>query len=161
MSLPSEVQTAFTQILSQEIEQTQSLLALLQKEYQLLKTPADPDLKSLLEQKRQQLQAVENSVKHHNRLLSDHGLTPDRRGTEQLLRECKANPELLEQWQTFSRLLGECQKQNEINGGAVKLNQHHVAQALDILRGIATSDKTYGPAGETRPNSTSKSLGKA
>ncbi|MET0066207.1 MAG: flagellar protein FlgN [Candidatus Thiodiazotropha sp.] len=161
MSLTTEIQTAFSQILDQEIAQTQSLLILLKREYELLKTPADAEMNSLLEQKRQQLLEVENSVNRHNRLLGEFGLSPNREGTEQLLSQCHADSGLIEQWQTFSRLLGECQKQNEINGGAVRLNQHQVSQALDILRGIATSEKTYGPAGETRPNSTSNSLGKA
>ncbi|MET0091221.1 MAG: flagellar protein FlgN [Candidatus Thiodiazotropha sp.] len=161
MSLSADVQSKFARILNQEIEQTQLLLTLLRREYELLSTPTDAEMKAVLEQKKQQLLAVEQSVTQHNRLLSDNGLSPNREGTEQLLRECNAGPQLLEQWQTFSLLLSECQKQNEINGGALRLNQHQVGQALDILRGIAASEKTYGPEGQTRPNSTSNSLGKA
>ncbi len=161
MTLSAEVQNRLSRILAQEIEQTQSLLTLLRREYELLSTPADAEMKALLEQKKLQLLQVEKSVSQHNRLLSDNGLSPNREGTEQLLKACEAAQQLQEQWQTFSSLLSECQKQNEINGGAVRLNQHQVGQALDILRGIAASEKTYGPGGQTRPNSTSNSLGKA
>jgi flagellar biosynthesis/type III secretory pathway chaperone len=157
----TDLQNAFSHILSDEIEQTQRLLKLLHREYELLKSPPSEKLQTLLDEKKKQLEQVEASVIKHNQLLEQHALSADRTGTEQLLTKCKASPQLTDQWHAFSQLLLKCQKQNEINGGAVRLNQHQVGQALDILKGIALGDKTYGPSGETKPNSPTKTLGKA
>jgi flagellar biosynthesis/type III secretory pathway chaperone len=104
---------------------------------------------------------VEQCVSQHNQLLVSQGYTPDRKGTEEFIQQFPESVQLEEGWRKFSSLLAECQKQNEINGGAVKLSHHQVTQTLDVLRGFADSDKTYGPAGESRPTHSSKSLGKA
>ena len=161
MTHTTETRAAFSKILNDEIEQTQRLLDLLRKEYELLKGPPTETLEALLDEKKRQLEQVELCVSRHNRLLSQFGLTTDRQGTENFLQQCPDNAPLLTRWAQFTELLEQCRQQNEINGGAVQLNQHQVTQALDVLRGIAGGDKTYGPGGESRPTSTSKSLGKA
>ncbi|MCG7927067.1 MAG: flagellar protein FlgN [Candidatus Thiodiazotropha taylori] len=154
-------QMSFVRIVQTEAELSQQLLNLLRQEFELLKSPPSKKLEELLAQKQQQLQQIEQSVLQHNQLLASLGFDPDRKGTEAFIQQCPDNPQLREQWRQLTSLLEECQKQNEINGGAVQLNQHQVAHALDVLRGFADSDKTYGPGGESRPTSSSKSLGKA
>ncbi|MEW7996663.1 MAG: flagellar protein FlgN [Candidatus Thiodiazotropha endolucinida] len=89
------------------------------------------------------------------------GYGTDRQGTETYIQQCSNLESTSETWHRFITLLEACHKQNEINGGAVQLNQRHVSQTLDILKGISQRDKTYGPSGESKPNTTSKSLGKA
>ncbi|ODB87759.1 hypothetical protein A3194_08405 [Candidatus Thiodiazotropha endoloripes] len=154
-------QMSFVRIVQTETELTQQLLNLLRQEFELLKSPPSKKLEELLAQKQQQLQQIEQSAIQHNQLLASLGFTPDRKGTEAFIQQSPDNAQLQEQWNKFTSLLEACQKQNEINGGAVQLNQHQVAHALDVLRGFANSDKTYGPGGESRPTSSSKSLGKA
>ncbi|MES9940547.1 MAG: flagellar protein FlgN [Candidatus Thiodiazotropha sp. 6PLUC2] len=154
-------QTTFSKLLNSEIEQTQTLLELLKREFELLKAPPSIALEELTEQKKQLLLEVEKSVSQHNQLLVSQGYSSDRKGNKAFIQQCQNSDQLDQLWRQFSSLLEACQKQNEINGGAVQLNQHQVAQALDILRGCANSDKTYGPAGESRPTTSSKSLGKA
>ncbi|MCG7982478.1 MAG: flagellar protein FlgN [Candidatus Thiodiazotropha lotti] len=154
-------QMSFVRIVQIEAELSQQLLNLLRQEFELLKSPPSKKLDELLVQKQQQLQQIEQSVLQHNQLLGSLGFTPDRKGTEAFIQQCPDNAALQEQWNQLTSLLEACQKQNEINGGAVQLNQHQVAHALDVLRGFANSDKTYGPEGESRPTSSSKSLGKA
>ncbi|MCG7903769.1 MAG: flagellar protein FlgN [Candidatus Thiodiazotropha weberae] len=154
-------QMSFVRIVQTETELTQQLLNLLRQEFELLKSPPSKKLEELLAQKQQQLQQIEQSAIQHNQLLAYLDFTPDRKGTEAFIQQSPDNAQLQEQWNKFTSLLEACQKQNEINGGAVQLNQHQVAHALDVLRGFANSDKTYGPGGESRPTSSSKSLGKA
>ncbi|MCG7992413.1 MAG: flagellar protein FlgN [Candidatus Thiodiazotropha lotti] len=154
-------QMSFVRIVQTETELTQQLLNLLRQEFELLKSPPSKKLEELLAQKQQQLHQIEQSAIQHNQLLASLGFTPDRKGTEAFIQQSPDNAQLQEQWNKFTSLLEACQKQNEINGGAVQLNQHQVAHALDVLRGFANSDKTYGPGGESRPTSSSKSLGKA
>ncbi|MCG7897975.1 MAG: flagellar protein FlgN [Candidatus Thiodiazotropha weberae] len=154
-------QMSFVRIVQTETELTQQLFNLLRQEFELLKSPPSKKLEELLAQKQQQLQQIEQSAIQHNQLLASLGFTPDRKGTEAFIQQSPDNAQLQEQWNKFTSLLEACQKQNEINGGAVQLNQHQVAHALDVLRGFANSDKTYGPGGESRPTSSSKSLGKA
>lgn len=161
MNHSTEALKAFLGILQNEIEQAQQLLDLLRKEYALLQKGSAENLQDLLEQKKQQLKKVEAAVATHNHFLEQQGLSVDRRGTETYIQGCIDNEPLNQAWQQFSLLLQACHKQNETNGGAVQLNQRHVTQTLDILRGLSQGDKTYGPSGESKPNTTSKSLGKA
>jgi flagellar biosynthesis/type III secretory pathway chaperone len=156
-----ETSRLFVKIVQIEIEQSQRLLDLLRKEYELLQKGSPQALQALTEEKKQQLKHVETAVLNHNRFLEQQGLSADRQGTEAYINQCGENQQMTETWQRFTSVLEACQKQNEINGGAVQLNRRHVTQTLDILKGISQKDKTYGPSGESKPNATSKSLGKA
>jgi flagella synthesis protein FlgN len=161
MSINPQQQLDFARILQTEAELTQQLLQLLRQEFELLKSSPSKKLEELLGQKKQQLQQNEQCAQQHNQLLVSLGYTPDRKGTGDFIQQCPQKAQLQERWDQLSDLLEQCRKQNEINGGAVQLNQHQVSHALDVLRGFANSDKTYGPGGESRPTSSSKSLGKA
>ncbi|MES9987992.1 MAG: flagellar protein FlgN [Candidatus Thiodiazotropha endolucinida] len=161
MSNPSEACSDFVEILHNEIEQSQRLLDLLRSEYTLLQKGSPQALQALITEKREQLKQVEAAVATHNRFLEQQGYGTDRQGTETYIQQCSNLESTSETWHRFITLLEACHKQNEINGGAVQLNQHHVSQTLDILKGISQRDKTYGPSGESKPNTTSKSLGKA
>ncbi|MCU7806709.1 MAG: flagellar protein FlgN [Candidatus Thiodiazotropha sp. (ex Semelilucina semeliformis)] len=158
MDANPEAQSAFIDLLRLEIEQTQRLLDLLQQEYQLLQAAPSEALKKLQTEKKIQLEAVEKSATKHRQFLLKQGLTADRQGTETFIDD---NTELLGAWKQYLTLLEKCQKQNDINGGAVELNQRQVNQALSILLGMGNANKTYGPSGESRPTNPSKSLGKA
>jgi len=161
MNHSAETQQHFYKILKAETEQTQALLDLLRMEYELLQSGSSQALLDLLEKKKQQLTSVKSVVTIHNQFLEQRGLSIDKQGTDTFLQQCNDNAQLLDMWNQLTALLEDCRSQNEINGGAVHLNQRHVSQALDILRGISERDKTYGRSGESKPNSTSKSLGKA
>ncbi|MBT3013974.1 MAG: flagellar protein FlgN [Candidatus Thiodiazotropha sp. (ex Lucina aurantia)] len=161
MSNPSEACSDFVEILHNEIEQSQRLLDLLRSEYTLLQKGSPQALQALITEKREQLKQVEAAVATHNRFLEQQGYGTDRQGTETYIQQCSNLESTSETWHRFITLLEACHKQNEINGGAVQLNQRHVSQTLDILKGISQRDKTYGPSGESKPNTTSKSLGKA
>jgi flagellar biosynthesis/type III secretory pathway chaperone len=149
------------QILNQENEQAQKLLALLEHEYQLLKSNPGRELEEVLAQKKQLLKSVEQSVSAHHRFLQQQGLSRDRQGTERYLEQHRHDPSLTAAWERYLELLQACHKQNEINGGAVALNQRQVNQALNLLLGMGDGNKTYGRSGETRPNRPSSTLGKA
>jgi flagellar biosynthesis/type III secretory pathway chaperone len=151
----------FVKIVENEIEQSQRLLDLLHAEYTLLQKESPQALQKLTEEKKQQLKQVEAAVLNHNRFLEQQELSTDRKGTEAFIEKAGKDQLMVDTWHRFTSLLEACQKQNEINGGAVQLNQRHVTQTLDILKGISQQDKTYGRSGESKPTSTSKSLGKA
>jgi flagellar biosynthesis/type III secretory pathway chaperone len=161
MNTPSETTNAFVKIVEQEIEQSQQLLELLRAEYALLQKGSPQALQGLTEEKKQRLKEVETTVLKHNRFLEQQGFSADRQGTEAFIQQSGENQLVVDAWHRFTSLLDACQKQNVINGGAVQLNQRHVTQTLDILKGISQREKTYGPSGESKPTSTSKSLGKA
>ncbi len=154
-------QAAFIRILKLEIEQAQRLLDLLEQEYQLLQTAPGKPLEELLNEKREQLKIVETCVAEHHRFLQGLGLKSDRAGTLAFIEAGADNQLLNETWQQFETLLQACQKQNQINGGAVTLNQRQTKQMIDILFGINAGNKTYGRSGESRSINGSNSLGKA
>ncbi|MES9992984.1 MAG: flagellar protein FlgN [Candidatus Thiodiazotropha sp.] len=161
MNYSTEARSAFLTILKNEIEQAQQLHDLLGKEYSLLQQDSPEGLQDLLEAKKKLLKQVETAVASHNRFLQQQGLTIDRQGTETFITGCSDKQPLDQAWNQFTALLESCHSQNEINGGALQLNQRHVTQRLDILKGLSQGDKTYGRGGESKPNTTSKSLGKA
>jgi flagella synthesis protein FlgN len=161
MDANPKTQIRFLQILNQETAQAKQLLDLLQQEFQLLKANPGKALKSLLAQKRSQLKVVEQSVIAHHQFLQQQKLSPDRRGTEAYLEQCGGEPSLTEAWQAYLDMAQACKRQNEINGGAIAVNQRQVNQALTLLLGLGDSNKTYGPSGESRPTRSSKTLGKA
>jgi flagella synthesis protein FlgN len=161
MNNPTEVSKVFVKIVENEIEQSQRLLDLLCTEYTLLQKDSPQALQKLTEEKKQQLKQVEAAVLDHNRFLKQLGFSADRQGTEAFIQQSGEDERVTDTWHRFTALLDACQKQNMINGGAVQLNQRHVTQTLDILKGISQQDKTYGRSGESKPASTSKSLGKA
>lgn len=156
-----QAQALFLGILEQEVEQARLLLGLLQQEFELLKANPGTELESLLAQKGAQLKQVEQSVLAHHRFLQQQGLGSDRQGTEEYLQLCPENTALTAAWEQHWELLQACSRQNEINGGAVALNQRQVNQALSLLLGMGDSQKTYGRSGESRSARPSKTLGKA
>lgn len=156
-----EAQALFLGILQREAEQAGILHELLQQEFELLKSNPGKELQSLLTQKSEQLKLVEQSVTAHHRFLQSQGLSKDRQGTEHYIAQCSDNAALVGAWQQHQELLQACSKQNEINGGAVALNQRQVNQALTLLLGMGDSEKTYGRSGESKPARPSKTLGKA
>jgi flagellar biosynthesis/type III secretory pathway chaperone len=161
MNNPTEVDKVFVKVVENEIEQSQRLLDLLKSEYTLLQKESPQALQKLTEEKKQQLKQVETAALNHNRFLKQLGFSADRTGTEAFIQQFGNNELVTDTWYRFISVLEACQKQNQINGGAVQLNQRHVTQTLDILKGISQQDKTYGRSGESKPTSTSKSLGKA
>ncbi len=50
-------------------------------------------------------------------------------------------------WQKLRRLLGECQLQNQINGGLIEQSRRRVQQALNLLTGRDTENAVYRPDG--------------
>lgn len=157
----ANIRSAFAAILNNEIGQVQSLLELLEREYQLLLSSPSKALETLLADKQRLLTLVEQGVAAHNRFLLQQGYSADRAGTESYLHACGDNRELLAQWNRYLELVEACRSQNEINGGAVALNQRQVSLALNILLGIGDGNKTYGRSGQSRSTSTPNSLGKA
>lgn len=160
MDLRQESQNRFLHILNSENEQAKTLLDILEQEFLLLKANPGVELKKLLAQKTAQLKVVEKHAAAHHRFLQQQGLSSDRQGTESYLEGCGDNATLSAAWQRYRELLQACQRQNQINGGAVTLNQRQVNQALTLLLNLG-DNKTYGRSGESRPGRPSKILGKA
>jgi flagellar biosynthesis/type III secretory pathway chaperone len=156
-----QTQNHFLRILHQETAQAKQLLDLLEQEFHLLKANPGEALQSLLVEKRAQLTKVEQCVTAHHHFLQLQGLSPDRRGTEAYLDQCGEKSSLSAAWTAYLEMAQACKRQNDINGGAVTLNQRQVNQALALLLGLGEGNKTYGPSGESRPVRPSKTLGKA
>lgn len=50
-------------------------------------------------------------------------------------------------WRKLRQLLGECQLQNQINGGLIEQGRRRVQQALNLLTGRDTANAVYRPDG--------------
>lgn len=57
-------------------------------------------------------------------------------------------------WEKLHHLLGECQLQNQINGGLIEQGRRRVQQALGLLTGRGTENMVYRPDGarDTTPS---------
>ncbi|RDH85229.1 MAG: flagellar protein FlgN [endosymbiont of Seepiophila jonesi] len=158
---PTSLQGEFTALLQSEIDESRRLLDILLREHKLLQGASSAPLEQLTAEKQQQMAVLETAVVKHNRLLLHLDLQPNREGSEQLLQQLPEAGSARQLWEEFEQLIETCQKQNDVNGDILSLNQRQVSQAIDILRGVTTGQKTYGPSGESRPDNHSNSFGKA
>lgn len=161
MTHSTDPQDTFSALLQSEVEQTQRLFDLLRQEYKILQLTSPDTLEQLTEEKRQQIEQLETAVSELNRYLVQQGFSPDQHGTQAFLEHLPENAQARNWWEKLQTLLENCHKQNLINGAALSLSQRQVSNSLDLLRGVTGAQKTYGPAGESRPNHRINSLGMA
>ena len=161
MTNHTDSEQSFTQLLLEEIAGIKVLLDLLQQEYQLLQSRSPELLEALTRKKQQQIENLNASVNRHNSFLQQMELPADREGVVAFLQQLPLNAPSRAHWHEFQSLLEGCRKQNEINGSLLVQSQRQASQALDLLLGINPTQKTYGPAGESRSNHLPNSLGKA
>lgn len=158
MSLSAEQKQQLLRLLSAEYACASSLLELLQKEHQILKS-GDPDtLTSISREKQQGVIQMHRHAQQRERLARQ--LQTGNAGIGELI---KADPEseAAGLWQQLGEIGIQLQQQNEINGGMVALNQRHTRQALEILCGRSSSREIYGSRGEYRQMESGKPLAKA
>ncbi len=135
--------------LQHEIEAVSRLMELLLREYEALAAHDSDALGKTVQDKQQQLSKIESWEQERTQLLISGGYPVTQQGMEHYLK-AQNNPRLDRLWRQLLDLSGNCQHQNQVNGGIVEAGRHHIQRALAILRGVNPDAELYGPAGKTR-----------
>lgn len=148
-------------LLDQEVENLQSLLDILTREYDSL---ARSDVASLeqgtaLKNQALSIQAGLASKRHH--LVTTHlGSHSDKQLSEYVARSGDAS--LQAAFSRLSELAEQCHDKNRSNGRLIAQKQAQTRGALDILRHTDSSSATYSHSGKAATSEKSgRSLGKA
>jgi flagellar biosynthesis/type III secretory pathway chaperone len=151
----------FSELLQDEINQSEKLNNLLIQEYELLLSNSPNLLEQLAERKKQIIARLEETVARQKKFLGRFGYVRNHSGVETYIKSLAESKHLVSDWERLKELLACCQKQNEINSAVVALGQRQISNTLELLYDLSGGEKTYGRSGETQANRLSKSLGKA
>jgi len=149
-------------LLDQEVENLQSILSILQREYDALIASDITAIEQVTSLKNQALSIQAELARSRQHLLSadSHGL-----GTEDPLGHyvsSSGDAALLSLYERLSSLAAECHTRNRTNGRLIAQKRQQTAGALDILRHTDSTGATYSPHGEPGATEQSgRSLGKA
>jgi len=139
------------QLINQESELANNLLALMQQEKATLENNQHDKLNALTCQKGACLDQIEQISRKRTQLLlalSTAPSTADRmndfisRQTEQIKHALQSSLDKLEQ------VLEQCRQQNAVNGMIISMSQRNVQRNLNILKGVDRDPMTYTPKGQ-------------
>jgi flagellar biosynthesis/type III secretory pathway chaperone len=150
-----------TKQVTKQISYAEQLLELLASENEVLITNDPQSLDKVVEEKQTLLTQLESGMVTITKSLSKHGFTADIDGFNTLLQQLPNNSPLHRQWHKLQALALQCKNSNEVNGGIVSQRQHHIRQAMDILKGKPSSKNTYDKQGTLDTRSDNNRVTKA
>ena len=136
------------------------LLSCLQRENRLLQGPDVNALHQLNGEKSGLLVQIEALDRKRAELLAGLGFTDDPEGMKRLLATTPKPLGLETVWRELRDTLEACQRQNQINGGAIELSRRHAQQALILLRGDPNGN-LYDQRGDSCNRPDGRSLARA
>ena len=150
------------QLLTDQLKETQTLLDLLNQEYDVLKQRQTDNLEAISQQKQLAIDALEQLNQQWQTVLRDNNIKIDITLITQALRHAddQSAQGLLPLWESLGKLAKECQRQNQINGAVLLLRQQVTQQTLNLLRG-QSNEGTYDTKGQRKPGGEGHSLAKA
>jgi len=148
-------------LLDQEVENLQSLLNILQREYDALVNSDIEALEQVTDLKNQALSIQAGLTNNRGRLVASILDSVEEDQLEQYV-AASGNTQLQDLYSRLSSLAEECHARNRTNGRLIAQKQQHAAGALDILRHTDSAGATYSLSGKTSvADETGRSLGKA
>ncbi len=140
----------------------ESLAGLLREESALLLGREPLRLEQLLEAKALRVSELASLDQRREDFFARLGLDRDPQAAADQLDERFPETGMGELWRRLTALAEECRRLNRLNGAAVRLGQHHLGQALRILRGESAATDLYRPDGSTaEPDGHRRLLGQA
>lgn len=122
---------------------------------------AGSSVESILREKEQLLQQLENCTALRVQLLRHNGISHGPGGLGEALAEHGCSAALIERYQGFEQTVSACQLQNQSLGRLTKRRESFVNRALDALGSTGSSDNTYSSAGDNAGATTARWLGSA
>ncbi|MDH5300703.1 MAG: flagellar protein FlgN [Gammaproteobacteria bacterium] len=155
-------------LLEQQTSVAEQLLALLQKEYRLLKREDEGDLSDLTQAKLVQVNLLEDLTARWLGSLKQAKveITLDSIHAALEKQDPGQSLGLVSLWEKLGAVASECQRQNTVNGAILVVREQTTQTALDILRGkVPGEEVTYSAKGRssgyTAPRGSGGTLGKA
>ncbi|MBE8717628.1 flagella synthesis protein FlgN [Cellvibrio polysaccharolyticus] len=145
-------------MISVDINTSETLIALMNHERELLEQRQHEGLGEVIEQKNQLLSQLGENALQRQALLQSLGLQADAEGWETLLSTHPALTESREPWKKLTQLFTECQRLNEINGKMINRSRQTLGNLLNLLRGQAAGPKLYNQSGVASGNGGSHSV---
>lgn len=158
MPLSADQLQQLSRLLSAEYAAARSLLEILQKEHQVLKSSDADALMAISEEKQQGVIQMHQCARQREQLVNR--LPEGNSGITRLF-GTEPGSEAARLWRQLGEIGSKLQQQNQINGGIVALSQRHTRQALDILSGRSGNREIYSSRGEYRQMESGKPLAKA
>lgn len=152
------------QLLEQQIRQVSALLEHISLERQSMENRQMDQMSEILDEKNNIIEKIEAVDQEYKTILTDAACTPDRNGMEHFIERFDQADQfgLRLLWDKLYLLIGECRKQNQVNGGVVELNRIRLNQLLGLLRGAAAhSNNGYSASGKLKTGTDSLPLAKA
>ncbi len=148
-------------LLEQEITEMEALARLLHRESGLLLSHDPLALEQLLEAKSLKVSTLADLDQRRELFFRQLELGQDRQAVAAALDERFPPSGLGALWLRLTELAQECRRLNHLNAATVELGQHHLLQALHILRGEGPEAELYGADGEKTLESKPRLLGQA
>jgi flagella synthesis protein FlgN len=145
--------TTLLQLITEDFAPATQLLELLQAESLALHGRDMVEMEHILAQKQALVILLEQHGRKRSQLLAGLGLSPDRKGLEQLANNSSLGEQLLTAADELNALVAHCQALNENNGGLIQLQQLNTAHQLRILTGDTPTlyDSRGSTSGRAKP----------
>ncbi len=145
--------TAFQQLLTvlqAEHNSAQQLLAILNKERQLLISSESDEILQMAALKQTLLAELEQLARQQEIILQTEGFSAGKSGLEAFIANQTPNnaQQLNNVLDELRATANQCRDNNQINGGIVNVNRQYLHRALSLLRGRNNEVTAYGPGGE-------------
>lgn len=144
-----ELRHCLTDVLTEQIDCAQAMLAALGRESDALADGEPERLNSAGAEKARLVETLERLEAERRSLVDAIGAEVGRAA------RVTAEP----QWQSLLELVAECKARNERNGALLEARAHHVRAALELLR--AAEPGVYAASGRTPTSRSARSLGSA
>lgn len=135
------------ELLSQDIDQLQTLKEILVREKALLSQSDVKELAAVTQDKNNHLGQIRERAKVKIRLLVAMGFSPDKGEPSRFLKSAGMT-DLVELWSQASSVLEDCQALNRTNGRIISHLQKRLSKLTEIFRGVSGQDKLYGAKGQ-------------
>jgi flagella synthesis protein FlgN len=147
--------------LERQIPQLSGMLQALQEEHQALASNDLPAFEIALQKKQAHAHALEKLEDYLTPLSQIIGGDVSRSGLDKFinaLSDAAVRDQVQTRWDQFSKMLGECHEQNQLNHRVIEASRIQLQQALDILRGESGAPQLYGASGKQAENKQRQSI---
>lgn len=148
----------FNALLVQAVHEAGLLETALEQETVALSERQLDALNEAVANKLRSAESLEQLTREQNTLLDNAGFNPDAEGMQACLHVWDSQAQLQSQWEQLQAIMQRCRQLNQINGGALQLQQQQVQSALHMLRGADQSTELYDPRGQAVSSGSSQRI---
>ena len=157
--MPASAQNPLPQLLAAELALLREFAVLLASEQEALVRGELDRLMPLAEEKSRQASLLAQAAEQRNQILAAQGLAKDRPGVEAWLAANRSAAKAAGDWQALLSLATEARTRNELNGKLIQTRLQQNQRALAALSAANSQTQLYGPDGQVRASSSSRTRG--